>query len=121
MSLKGSLELPGVSKAHPSLLYRLLRVEGCIASAWQIVVVRNAPITASFASSLPRFLPSFPSITFTKMYVFINMVITHVKNWSPDMILTPFDRKFDEKKYEIPPGICRPHIFEIFQYWKCEC
>jgi hypothetical protein len=42
------------------------------------------------------------------MYPFINMVITRVKNGSPDMILTPFDGKFDEKKDEIPPGICRP-------------
>ena len=31
-----------------------------------------------------------------------------VKNESPDMILTPFDRKFDEKKDELPPGACRP-------------
>ena len=40
-----------------------------------------------------------------KMYAFINMVITRVKNGSPDMILAPFDRKFDKKKDEIPPGI----------------
>ena len=49
---------------------------------------------------------------------FINMVITGVKNGSPDMILTAFDGKFDEKKDEIPPGICRPHIFDFFQYWE---
>ena len=36
------------------------------------------------------------------------MVITGVKNGSPDMILTPSDGKFDEKKDEIPPGACRP-------------
>ena len=36
------------------------------------------------------------------------MVITEVKNGSPDMILTAFDGKFDEKKDEIPPGSCRP-------------
>ena len=32
------------------------------------------------------------------------MVTTRVKNKSPDMILTPFDGNFDEKKDEIPPG-----------------
>ena len=36
------------------------------------------------------------------------MVITQVKNSSPTMILTAFDRKFDEKKDEIPPEACRP-------------
>ena len=45
------------------------------------------------------------------------MVITLVKNGSPDMIPTPFDGNFDEKKDEIPPGICRPHVLQIFQYW----
>ena len=38
-----------------------------------------------------------------KMYVFINMVVTRVKNRSPDMILTAFDGKFHEKKDELPP------------------
>ena len=42
------------------------------------------------------------------MVTFIKMVITRVKNRSPDMILTAFDGKFDEKKDEIPPGACRP-------------
>ena len=41
------------------------------------------------------------------MFTFTNMVIARVKNGSPDMILTPLDGKFDEKKDEIPPG---PHI-----------
>ena len=36
------------------------------------------------------------------------MVITGVKNGSPDMILKAFDGNFDEKKDEIPPGACRP-------------
>ena len=36
---------------------------------------------------------------------------------SPDMNLTPFEGKFDEKKDEIPPGICRPHMLQFFQYW----
>ena len=36
------------------------------------------------------------------------MVITAFKNGSPDMILTAFDGKLDEKKDEIPPGACRP-------------
>ena len=35
------------------------------------------------------------------------MVITGVENGSPDMILTAFDGKFDEKKDEIPPGAFR--------------
>ena len=48
------------------------------------------------------------------------MVITGVKNGSPDMIPVAFDRKFDEKKDEIPPGIYRPHMFEIYQYWRVD-
>ena len=40
------------------------------------------------------------------------MVITRVKNGSPDMIPTAFDGKFDEKQDEIPPGICRPHLLQ---------
>ena len=52
-----------------------------------------------------------------KMYAFINMVITRVKNGSPDMIPVAFEGKFDEKFDEIPPGIYRLHIVEIFQYW----
>ena len=51
----------------------------------------------------------------SKMLTFIKMVITGVKNWSPDMILVAFERKFDEKKDEITPGIYRPHMFEIYQ------
>ena len=47
----------------------------------------------------------------------MKMVITRVENWFPDMIPVAFERKFDEKFDEIPPGIYRPHIFEIFQYW----
>ena len=42
------------------------------------------------------------------MHTFLNMVITGVKNRSPDMILTAFDGKLDEKQDEIPPGACRP-------------
>ena len=56
----------------------------------------------------------------SKMYTFINMVMTRVKNRSPDMILTAFEGKFDEKKDEIPPGICRPHMLHFFQYWEFE-
>ena len=51
------------------------------------------------------------------MVTFMNMVITGVENWSPDMIPVAFERKFDGKFDEIPPGIYRPHIFEIIQYW----
>ena len=36
------------------------------------------------------------------------MVMTQVKNASPDMILTAFDLEFDKEKDEIPPGTCRP-------------
>ena len=50
------------------------------------------------------------------MFIFINMVITRVKNKSPDMIQTAFEGKFDEKKDEIPPGNCRPHIHQNFPY-----
>ena len=37
---------------------------------------------------------------------------------SPDMILTAFDVKFNEKKYEIPPSACNPSynfIYPIFE------
>ena len=47
----------------------------------------------------------------------MKIVITGVKNWSPDMIPVAFERKFNEKFDEIPPKIYRPHIIEIFQYW----
>ena len=36
------------------------------------------------------------------------MVITGKTNGSPDMILTAFDVKFDEKKDGMPPEACRP-------------
>ena len=36
------------------------------------------------------------------------MVITRVRNASPDMILTAFDVIFHEKQTEIPPEVCRP-------------
>ena len=49
-----------------------------------------------------------------KIHVFINMVITRVKNRSPDMIPVAFEGNFDEKKDEIPPGIYRPHIVDFF-------
>ena len=32
----------------------------------------------------------------SKMFTFMKMVITGVKNWSPDMIPVAFERKFDE-------------------------
>ena len=38
------------------------------------------------------------------MVTFINMVITRVKNVSPDMILTAFDGKLDEHKMRYLPG-----------------
>ena len=54
------------------------------------------------------------------MFTFMKMAITGVENKSPDMIPVAFERKFDEKFDEIPPGIYRPHIVEIFQYWGWE-
>ena len=56
----------------------------------------------------------------SKMVTFINMVITGVENWFPDMIPVAIDGKFDEKKDGIPPRTCRPHILEIFQYWELD-
>ena len=56
----------------------------------------------------------------SKMFKFMKMVITRVENWFPDMTPVAFDRKFDEKFDEIPPGIYRDHILEIFQYWEWE-
>ena len=46
----------------------------------------------------------------------MKMVINGVENWFPDMIPVAFERKFNEKFDEIPPGIYRPHIIEIFKY-----
>ena len=43
-----------------------------------------------------------------------------VKNGSPDMIPVAFERKFDENLNGIPPGIYRPYMLEIFQYWEWE-
>jgi len=40
--------------------------------------------------------------------IIIKMVITRDKNRSPNMILAAFNRNFNEKKDEIPPGACRP-------------
>ena len=54
------------------------------------------------------------------MVTFRNMVITRVENGYPDMIPVAFERKYNEKFDEIPPGIYRPHIIEIFQYWGWE-
>ena len=55
------------------------------------------------------------------MVTFMNMVITGVENGSPDMIPVAFERKFDEKFDEIPPGIYRPRMLEIFPYWEWGC
>ena len=52
----------------------------------------------------------------SKMITFMKMVMTGVKNRSPDMIPVAFERKFDENLNEIPPRIYRPRIVEIFQY-----
>ena len=42
------------------------------------------------------------------MVTFMKMVITRVKSRSPDMIPTAFEGKFDENKYGMPHGDCRP-------------
>ena len=47
-------------------------------------------------------------------------VIAGIANWFPDMISVAFDRKFDEKKDEMPPGVCGPHILQFFEYWEWE-
>ena len=44
----------------------------------------------------------------------MNMVITRVKNASPDMILTAFGGKFDEKKDEILPGVVDLTYIKLF-------
>ena len=68
-------------------------------------------------SARPTVRPSDrPTVRISKIVTFMNMVITGVENGSPDMIPVAFEGKFDEKKDEIPPGIYRPHIFEIYQY-----
>ena len=56
----------------------------------------------------------------SKMFTFMKMVITGVENWSSDMIPVAFDRKFDELLNEIPLGIYRDHMVEIFQCWGWE-
>ena len=56
----------------------------------------------------------------SKMFTFMKIVITGVENRFPGMIPVAFDGKFDELKDEIPPGIYRPHMLEIFQYWGWE-
>ena len=56
----------------------------------------------------------------SEIVTFMKMVITGVENWSPDMIPVAFERKFDETKNEIPPGICRPHMLQNIQYWEFE-
>ena len=49
------------------------------------------------------------------MVTFIKMVITRVKNKSPDMILMAFDGKFDEKKkMRSLPGFVDLICFTIF-------
>ena len=53
----------------------------------------------------------------SKMVTFINMVINGIENGSPGMILVAFEGKFDEEKDEMSPGICRPHVLQIIQYW----
>ena len=44
----------------------------------------------------------------------MNIVITGVENWSPEMIPVAFERKFNETFDEIPPGIYRLHIVVFF-------
>ena len=79
------------------------------------------PISLRAWARMPLVNRASPSVRISKIVTFINMDITGVKNGFPDMILTPFDGKFNKKKDEIPPGICRPHILQIIQYWEFEC
>ena len=39
------------------------------------------------------------------------------RKWVPRHDSGGIRREFDENLNEIPPGIYRPHIIEIFQYW----
>ena len=39
---------------------------------------------------------------------------------SPDMILTAFDVRFNEKKMRYLPGLVTPRISSYIQYWKYE-
>ena len=48
------------------------------------------------------------------MVTFLKIVITRIKNGSPDMILTPFDRKIDETKIRYLPGFVDLICFKTF-------
>ena len=48
------------------------------------------------------------------MVTFRKMVITRVKNKSPDMIPTAFEGKFDEKKMRYLPGFVDLICFKFF-------
>ena len=55
------------------------------------------------------------------MVTFIKMVITRIKNGSPDMILKAFDGKFQETKYmRYLPGPIDFHMRQNIQYWEVE-
>ena len=71
-------------------------------SRWSLDVSRRSLDVSRWSLDVSRCLH------ISKIVTFINMVITGVKNESPDMILTAFDGKFDKKKDELPPGAHRP-------------
>ena len=50
----------------------------------------------------------------SKIVTSINMVITRVENWSPDMILVAFKGKFDETKMRYLPGFVDFIYFKLF-------
>ena len=89
--------------------------------------------SSNFPSNAVRIMSGDPFLTrvmtiFIKTYIFVKVREGRggegregrVKNGSPDMIPTAFEGKFDEKKDEIPPGICRPHLLQNIQYWEFE-
>ena len=47
-------------------------------------------------------------ILYIAIYIALSGALSGALSELSDMILTPFDGKFNEKKDEIPPGACRP-------------
>ena len=71
---------------------------------------------------MPKYSPGGPHMTrVMTIFVFLCHPSTPniEKNQLYEVYKSPeaFERKFNEKFDEIPPGIYRPHIVEFFQYW----
>ena len=103
---KWRLQIPGgissfFSSNFPSNAVRIMSGDPFVDPSYDHI---HKSIHSSF---LPSSLPP-------KMYVFMNMVITQVKNGSPDMIPTAFEGKFNEKKMRYLPGFVDLICFKIF-------